>query len=292
MAGADSMFLFQRGAVNEDDYDSDVWDDTALIEAYDAAVAPLKAKLAEHTGDASILNGGGKTTGTSQSKKKKNKKKKARQAKKKQQANGWTVGDFCQAVFTEDGTVYRAKILSINPDDNTCVVRYLGYGNEEEQSLDDLIPNDSSSRKQRRSDSVSFSETDSVDSRQSSASHRETKKSRQSGTPWGWPAFSDFHQGNAHAPPPPPPPPPLFPWMSHQSPFSMPQPPMGSAASMPFSMMPPPPPPMPGDNVSDENEALCSMLLSWYMSGYHTGYYQGLRQGRQHDFSTAMGPSR
>lgn len=42
----------------------------------------------------------------------------------------------------------------------------------------------------------------------------------------------------------------------------------------PFPMMPPPPPPMPGDNVSDENEALCSMLLSWYMSGYHTGYYQ------------------
>lgn len=78
------------------------------------------------------------------------------------QANGWTVGDFCQAVFTEDGTVYRAKILSINPDDNTCVVRYLGYGNEEEQSLDDLIPNDSSSRKQRRSDSVSFSEVNKI----------------------------------------------------------------------------------------------------------------------------------
>ena len=74
------------------------------------------------------------------------------------QADCWAVGDFCQAVYTEDGTVYEAKIVSINTDDNTCVVRYLGYGNEEEQSLEDLIRHDRSNRKQRRSDSVSFSE--------------------------------------------------------------------------------------------------------------------------------------
>lgn len=33
----------------------------------------------------------------------------------------------------------------------------------------------------------------------------------------------------------------------------------------------PPPPPMSADMVDDE--ALGSMLISWYMSGYHTGYY-------------------
>ena len=40
-----------------------------------------------------------------------------------------------------------------------------------------------------------------------------------------------------------------------------------------FPSVPPPPPPMPAAPGS-ENEAMYSMLISWYMSGYHTGYYQ------------------
>lgn len=38
-----------------------------------------------------------------------------------------------------------------------------------------------------------------------------------------------------------------------------------------FFQMIPPPPPMSVDMVDDE--ALGSMLISWYMSGYHTGFY-------------------
>lgn len=34
----------------------------------------------------------------------------------------------------------------------------------------------------------------------------------------------------------------------------------------------PPPPPISPDMLEDD-EALGSMLISWYMSGYHTGYY-------------------
>lgn len=52
-----------------------------------------------------------------------------------------------------------------------------------------------------------------------------------------------------------------------------------------LSIPPPPPPPMLGsflnksaDGVSPDNDALYSMLLSWYMSGYHTGYYFGKTQ--------------
>ncbi|XP_069733945.1 survival motor neuron protein 1-like [Phaenicophaeus curvirostris] len=30
----------------------------------------------------------------------------------------------------------------------------------------------------------------------------------------------------------------------------------------------------------EEQEALTTMLMSWYMSGYHTGFYMGLREGR------------
>lgn len=47
-----------------------------------------------------------------------------------------------------------------------------------------------------------------------------------------------------------------------------------------------PPPPLPfemlspNENVSKE-DALNSMLLSWYMNGYHTGYYFGLMQAER-----------
>lgn len=60
---------------------------------------------------------------------------------------GWQVGDHCQAVYTEDGEIYEAKILSIDSDNQTCVVRYLGYGNEEQQSLEDLMPSSHHSNK-------------------------------------------------------------------------------------------------------------------------------------------------
>lgn len=44
-----------------------------------------------------------------------------------------------------------------------------------------------------------------------------------------------------------------------------------SVLLMSLLQMIPPPPPMSPDMVDDE--ALGSVLISWYMSGYHTGYY-------------------
>ena len=51
----------------------------------------------------------------------------------------WKVGDHCRAVFTEDGEIYEAVILSVDSSSNSCFIRYLGYGNEEEQYLNDLL---------------------------------------------------------------------------------------------------------------------------------------------------------
>lgn len=49
-------------------------------------------------------------------------------------------------------------------------------------------------------------------------------------------------------------------------------------------VLPPPPPPnwleTHGGKPPSDQEALSSMLMSWYMSGYHTGYYQALREMR------------
>ena len=50
----------------------------------------------------------------------------------------WKVGDHCRATFSEDGLKYEAEILSIDHEAGTCYVRYVSYGNEEEQDIKDL----------------------------------------------------------------------------------------------------------------------------------------------------------
>lgn len=52
----------------------------------------------------------------------------------------WHVGDNCRAVYSEDELIYDAVIISLDASSNTCVVRFCGYGNKEEQNLDDLLP--------------------------------------------------------------------------------------------------------------------------------------------------------
>ena len=44
---------------------------------------------------------------------------------------------------------------------------------------------------------------------------------------------------------------------------------------IPWPPMPPAPAPVSSSSGTAENEdALASMLMSWYLTGYHTGYYQ------------------
>ena len=51
----------------------------------------------------------------------------------------WKVGDRCYAVYSEDGEIYEAVILSLDLANEICNVRYTGYGNEEEQYLPNLL---------------------------------------------------------------------------------------------------------------------------------------------------------
>lgn len=48
------------------------------------------------------------------------------------------MGDECSAYWSEDGQLYAATISSIDEERGTCVVVFTGYGNEEEQNLEDL----------------------------------------------------------------------------------------------------------------------------------------------------------
>lgn len=48
----------------------------------------------------------------------------------------WEVGAPCQAVWSEDGLVYPAKVVAVDGD--RCRVRFNGYGNEEDMELSSL----------------------------------------------------------------------------------------------------------------------------------------------------------
>ncbi|CAH3143428.1 unnamed protein product [Porites evermanni] len=124
MAAKCGEVVFKAG---EDGNESDIWDDTALIEAYDRAISAIK-KGGKNGGSKS--KGNGKHRKNQASKKKDNKKKAAEQ---------WHVGDSCRAVFSEDELIYDAVIISIDANSKTCVVKFCGYGNTEEQYLDDLL---------------------------------------------------------------------------------------------------------------------------------------------------------
>ncbi|XP_072289569.1 survival motor neuron protein 1 [Eucyclogobius newberryi] len=268
MANGCEDLLFTRGTGQSDD--SDIWDDTALIKAYDKAVASFKTAL---KGEEEPQHPPKKPPG----KKRKNIKK--NQSRKRTNAppdKVWQVGDSCCAYWSEDGQLYAATISSIDEKRGTCIVTYTEYGNEEEQNLEDLVldiseADEDANVKVNKTVESSTEESDrsttpNVHKLQSQSKHKsKTHKDEHPDFP-GFPPrphpMPTFKKGGSkpssehgHAPPPWPP------MMAFGPP------------------MIPPPPPMSPDMVDDE--ALGSVLISWYMSGYHTGYYLGLKQARK-----------
>ncbi|GFR89074.1 survival motor neuron protein [Elysia marginata] len=282
-AGAEQDYvLYERGESDE----SDAWDDSVLIKAYDDAVSAMKARIAEQHPEFSP-----KPVSVNVSKSKKKKKGKGKQRKKMKNSQStfakWSCGDKCQAIYTEDGEVYDAKIMTIDEENGTCLVEYDGYGNREEQQLSNLLPvvappssqdqlTDTASEAESMGSRPSARENISTKQKNKSTSNSSNKRRQQNSWPWfGASAFPPPPPPPfGSMPPPPPPPPPNFsmfqaPGYQASGP-SMPMPPI-------FPSIPPPPPWFTEKGSGDENEALYSMLISWYMSGYHTGYYQGLK---------------
>ncbi|XP_049907977.1 survival motor neuron protein 1 [Epinephelus moara] len=273
MANGCKDVLFTRGTGQSDD--SDIWDDTALIKAYDKAVASFKTALKgedEPQAASSEKNHPGK-------KRKNNKKNQSRKRTNAPPDKEWQVGDSCSAYWSEDGQLYAATISSIDEKRGTCVVVFTGYGNEEEQNLEDLLSEisegDEETNTKEAESSTEESDKSTTPNQHKQQPHSQPQKSKAHREPppmWG-PGFPGF-------PPGPPPMHAFRPGGSRRSggghgPVPPSWPPM-----MPFGPpMIPPPPPMSPDMVDDE--ALGSVLISWYMSGYHTGYYLGLKQGRK-----------
>uniref|UniRef100_F6TME2 Tudor domain-containing protein n=1 Tax=Equus caballus TaxID=9796 RepID=F6TME2_HORSE len=257
--------------------DSDIWDDTALIKAYDKAVASFKHAL--KNGD--ISEASDKPKGTPKrkpAKKNKNQKKNPTTPLKQ-----WKVGDKCCAIWSEDGCIYPATIASVDFRRETCVVVYTGYGNREEQNLSDLLSPTSevaNNTEQSAPENESESQISTDESENPSRSPGEKPNNiRSKAAPWSsflpppppmpTPGLGPGKPGlKFNGPPPPPPPlPPHF--------LSCWLPPFPSGPPI----IPPPPPVCP-DSLEDA-DALGSMLISWYMSGYHTGYYMGFKQNQK-----------
>ncbi|XP_038180011.1 survival motor neuron protein isoform X2 [Arvicola amphibius] len=231
--------LFRRGTGQSDD--SDIWDDTALIKAYDKAVASFKHAL--KNGDICETSDKPKVPARRKPIKKNKNQKKNATAPLKQ----WKVGDKCSAIWSEDGRIYPATISSIDFKKETCVVVYTGYGNREEQNLSDLLSPTcevANNTGQNTQENESPASTD--DSENSSRSLRSKPQSKSKAAPW-----ASF----------------------------IPPPPMPGSGLGPGKVIPPPPPLSP--DCLEDTDALGSMLISWYMSGYHTGYYMGFKQHKK-----------
>uniref|UniRef100_A0A2K5ITI1 Survival motor neuron protein n=1 Tax=Colobus angolensis palliatus TaxID=336983 RepID=A0A2K5ITI1_COLAP len=234
--------LFPPGTGQSDD--SDIWDDTALIKAYDKAVASFKHAL--KNGDICETSGKPKATPNRKPAKKNKHQKKNTAAPLKQRK----VGDKCSVIRSEDGCIYPATIASIDFKRETCVVVYSGYGNREEQNLSDLlspISEVANNIEQNAQENKNESQVSTDESENSRSPEDKSDNIKSKSAPW-----------NSFLPP---------------HPHPMPGPRLGPGK--------PAPPPHLLSYSLDDADALGSMLILWYMSGYHTGYYMGFRQNQK-----------
>ncbi|XP_018112089.1 survival motor neuron protein isoform X4 [Xenopus laevis] len=298
--------------------DIDGWDDAALIKSYEKAVKSFQDMLrcsdknrrqegASAAGDKRETNREtewdreGHKDMQKEEAEKWNKKKKAQPpppfihpsslSSSQPLHSKWKLGDACSAVWSEDGCVYPATVLSIERETGTCVVQYNGYGNTERHQLDEIVSVGSSE------DSTPPVRQDEEDTdwqytcRSSTSSPDIARNWRKQGKKSDW-----LYTFPPPPPPhPPPPPPPSLPLPPPPKGCFWPPPPPPVRAHLPAwhkwslsAPLPPPPPPPPffstdwdyDEDEQEDEDVLACMLMAWYMTGYHTGFYKGLKQGR------------
>ncbi|XP_065363757.1 survival motor neuron protein [Calliphora vicina] len=108
----------------------DPWDDTLLIKAYDNSIKLAREELARRMA-------------TSTSKDVSHCSNESNNLKSVDIANinrkdEYKVGDYVRATY-DDGIDYEAKIVSIDRISGTCLLKYIGYENEQTTALDNLI---------------------------------------------------------------------------------------------------------------------------------------------------------
>ncbi|XP_017888982.2 survival motor neuron protein [Ceratina calcarata] len=245
MVRLDDNVLFIRGNGNSTNAeDEDIWDDSALIKAYDKAINLAKEEVGKRMG-MEIEN--------FQPKQKAPNFKPPRHTAKPHKK--WAVGAPCRAVYSEDGEVYEAVISKIYENSGTCIVKFVGYGNTEKVELNSLLEsNGLQSQIAQHKDAVKEEfNGENADTDQSTffANAKIFNGDKMD---------CEVEETETH---------------KHQF---MPGSSFNSADIMPPA--PPLPPQLMAKLPDNDADALSSMLMSWYISGFHTGYYHGLKQAR------------
>ncbi|XP_066590907.1 survival motor neuron protein [Prorops nasuta] len=242
--------LFIRGSSNEESNASDdIWDDSALIKAYDKAINLAKEEAIKRMG---LEDHGSQSKQTDQNKFSKS----TNKFQKK-----WVVGSPCRTVYSEDGEIYEAVITKLHEKSGTCIVKFVGYGNTEKVELSSLLESEGlQSQLAQKEDALAErcnQENGELD--ESSSPTLNFKKINRSAN-----ENMDCDQEETKC---------FSPHMPSSSYFSSLQ-----------DMMPPAPPIPPhlmAKLPENDADALSSMLMSWYISGFHTGYYHGLKQAKK-----------
>uniref|UniRef100_A0A182IYQ7 Uncharacterized protein n=1 Tax=Anopheles atroparvus TaxID=41427 RepID=A0A182IYQ7_ANOAO len=284
-ASVESVSIPLVGSTGRDD----IWDDSIIIKKYDASLALIKEEVAKRlamsTNRKPALDD---TAGTSGNRKHQQKmdtdsigeaaggspgheEKGAREISEQDEVNAlhgtFAIGDYVRATY-DDGVDYEAKIIGFGTHGD-CMIRYVGYNNEQTVLLDELLP--SWGRKARRQQRVEAAEAEAAgaDSQMDvSDDERFTKQASKIKINFG-PNFSRAHSGMAAG---------MAAGMGMGGRSGM----MGPCGSTAHMIPPPPPmPPMLEDADDVESENLSAMLMSWYMSGYYTGLYHGQRMSQQ-----------
>ncbi|ALC43569.1 maker670 [Drosophila busckii] len=150
----------------------------------------------------------------------------------------YEVGNFARATYT-DGVDYEGVVVSVDEKARSCVLRYVGYENEQEVLLSDLLPSWGS--QERRNQFLLAKQTE------AEAAEPRAKTSKKHGgraKKGGGPRLAAPVTGLAM------PPMPLVP-------------PMFTPA---------------GGMDGEPSQDFVAMLTAWYMSGYYTGLYQGRKE--------------
>ncbi|XP_078052338.1 survival motor neuron [Augochlora pura] len=244
----DDDILYVRGNGNTTTADNeDVWDDSALIKAYDKAVNLAKEEVAKRMG-MDIASS--------------HPKQKMQNVKQSQPANKsykkWIVGEPCRARYSEDGAIYEAVISKIYENSGMCIVKFVGYGNTEKVELSSLSESHGTLSQVVQQEQAlaekqngKITETKDVNFATASSKRYTGEKMECDG--------EDAKVYKHH-------------FMAGPS-FT------STIDSMPPA--PPLPPQLMAKLPDNDADALSSMLMSWYISGFHTGYYQGLKQAKR-----------
>lgn len=176
----------------------------------------------------------------------------------------WKSGDYCRSIYTEDQVEYEAIILKVNTVAQNAIIRYIGYENEEQQSLSNLKLSLGPLARKEQADQA---QADGYISQQQQKQHHQQQNQEKKALV-DLVNFSSCKPSTSSG------------TNNIKSSIFDPCPSTSDSTKVLLPPMPSLEAIKPNELQVDDDDALASMLMSWYMSGYHTGYYQARKENK------------